>query len=130
LNTEIWRYNGTWSKVPDPLPADWDDKSMSEAGWNHADDYGTPGLGDIELYEHRVEQELWIIFWSPGHNSVIPIEVTGAPNLMDSLSKLSIIGLSSQMHGLESTLAQAVWVMSEDGKHEWRIRHPELPKTG
>ena len=89
--SKIWRYDGTWTKVPEPY--DWDgdgdySHALGVAGFSRfACGFGMPNAPSVEIYEHE-KDERWLVNWMLS-DRVHTIEVAGLPSLIDLLSRLA-----------------------------------------
>ena len=115
----VWLYDGTWTKIPNPIPmADGDNhfKKMSQAGFYQGETLGW-NAQDVEIWEHR-DGDRWVVEFTPIGHIVQTIHVEDLPSLIDLLSKLAPIATASVTSQVAEQLKSLILNVGEDGYHE------------
>jgi hypothetical protein len=127
----IWRYDGQWSKIPEPY--EWDgtsdfNEALERAGFRSSRFLGYPSLPAVEIREHE-RDERWIVSWSPCGSVVHNIEVHGLPNFVTLFSSLAPAATADLLSAITEELSDLMSAAVEDASHEWRSRHPLPPRS-
>lgn len=120
----IWRYDGQWSQVPDPLLELDDvpelDEALRRLGFIAADSWGL--LDDISIYEYD-GAERWMTAWSIDSSNIHLIEIYGLPNVLHVLAQFGQIAAGQVITHKAEELKDLIYNAAEDASAERQRRH-------
>jgi hypothetical protein len=128
----IWRYDGTWSQIPDPFEGSTEQnwgRLLEAHGYTRSDDWGYSIDAPVTIWSHGWDEQ-WLVEWTIDGSHVQTVEVHGLPNLIDLAAKLSTIALAHQAAALQIDMDDAIEVVSENGRRVYRRRNPAHRRVG
>jgi hypothetical protein len=120
---QIWRYDGEWTRIPDPIvwrTGDNYDKVLARKGFTAADNWGWT-TDTTTIYQHK-SGERWRILFCLDASTNHEIEVIGLPNLIRLLADLAAISTASIMALVGQTLENLIFIAGDDADRERKRR--------
>ncbi|HEY5360484.1 MAG TPA: hypothetical protein VIJ82_22840 [Streptosporangiaceae bacterium] len=128
----VWRYqDGEWSRTPGPYAGKDTDGSdveaaLEQAGFNHAEELGRPGLPIVLVYEHE-DGGKWFLSCCFNHSNVYGIYVPDLPSFLDLMAQLTPLVTATLLSDVAERLDHLVTVAGADADSTYEERTARRP---
>lgn len=125
---QIWRYDGNWARIPDPIA--WEDGDdylgvLQREGFTPADNWGWTS-DTTTIHGHKTD-ERWRLTVCFDASTSHEVEVIGLPNLIRLLSELAAISTAGMLSLIANSLENLIFNAAEDADRERKRRYGRRP---